>query len=193
MATKKAIIKSFAAIKTIYNYFGKDADLELMVNTWYTLLHNYTDEEIERAVYMALRVCKFAPVPADIIEQIENQKQIEKPCEADLWAAYRKALKEVNYYSYRLNYNYIDASGISQGEQARQAINNIWQSLPQELKIYLNDKEELIRNARELNINDVSFERNRFSKTYPVLIKRVEDKKLYLSINSLLLEQKENI
>lgn len=188
MATKKAIIKAFAAIKTIYNYFGKEADVELMVNTWHTLLHNYTDEEIEKGVYLALRVCKFAPVPADIIEQIENQKQIEKPCEAELWAAYRKALKEVNYYSYRLNYNYIDASGLSQGEQARQAIERIWLELPQELKIYLNDKEELIRNARELNTSDISFERNRFSKTYPVLLKRIEDKKLYLSINNLLLE-----
>ena len=188
MATKKAIIKAFAAIKTIYNYFGKDTDLELLVNTWHTLLHNYTDEEIERAVYMALRVCKFAPVPADIIEQIENQKQIEKPCEAELWALYRKALQEVNYYSYRLNYNYIDASGISQGEQARQAIENIWQSLPQELKIYLNDKQELLRSARELNVGDISFERNRFSKVYPVLQKRIEDKRLYNSISNLLLE-----
>ena len=190
MATKKAIIKAFAAIKTIYSYFGKDTDLELLVNTWHTLLHNYTDEEIERAVYLALRVCKFAPVPADIIEQLENQKQIEKPSELELWALYRKALKEVAYYSYRLNYNYIDSSGISQGEQARQAIDNIWQGLPQELKIYLNDKEELLRNARELNTSDISFERNRFSKVYPILQKRIEDKKLYLSINSMLLEQR---
>lgn len=189
MATKKAIIKAFAAIKTIYNYFGKDTDLELMINTWYTLLHNYTDEEIERAVYMALRVCKFAPVPADIIEHIENQKQIEKPCEQELWALYRKALKEVAYFSHRLNYNYIDSSGISQGEQARLAIESIWQGLPQELKIYLNDKEELIRTARELNTADISFERSRFSKVYPVLQKRIEDKRLYLSINNLLLEQ----
>lgn len=189
MATKKAIIKSFAAIKTIYSYFGKDADIELLVNTWHTLLHNYTDEEIEKGVYMALRVCKFAPVPADIIEQIENQKTIEKPCEQELWALYRKALKEVNYYSYRLNYNYIDSSGLTQGEQARLAIENIWQGLPQELKIYLNDKEELIRNARELNTNDISYERNRFSKVYPVLQKRIEDKRLYNSISSLLLEQ----
>lgn len=116
--------------------------------------------------------------------------KIEKPCEAELWAAYRKALKEVNYYSYRLNYNYIDASGISQGEQARQAIERIWCELPQELKIYLSDKEELIRNARELNTSDISFERNRFSKVYPVLQKRIEDKRLYLSIGNMLLEQR---
>lgn len=65
-------------------------------------------------------------------------------------------------------------------------------SLPQELKIYLNDKEELIRTARELNTADISYERNRFSKVYPVLQKRIEDKRLYSSISTLLLEQATN-
>ena len=101
-------------------------------------------------------------MPADIIEHIESQKQIEKPSEQELWALYRKALKEVNYYSYRLNYNYIDNSGISQGEQARLAIEAIWEALPQELKIYLGDKAELLRSARELNEADISYEKNRF-------------------------------
>ena len=182
MASKTTIIKSIGAIKTIYNYFGKDVDLELLVDTWTALLHNYTDEEVDRGVFLALRVCKYAPVPADIIEQIENQKQIEKPSETELWALYRQALKEVNYYTYRINYNYIDSTGISQGEQARTAIENIWESLPQELQIYLGDKSELIRNARELNEADISYEKNRFFKTYPILQKRVEDKRLFLAI-----------
>ena len=187
MASKKTIIKAFAAIKTIYNYFGKDVDLELMVDTWATLLQNYTDEEVNKGVFLALRVCKFAPVPADIIEQIENQKQIEKPCEAELWAAYSKALKDVAYYSYRLNYNYIDSSGISQGEQARRAIDNIWQSLPQELKIYLGEQQELLRLARAMSVEDVNYERNRFTKMLPILQKRIEDKKMLASITQNLL------
>lgn len=191
MASKKSIIKSIAAIKTIYNYFGKDVDLELLVDTWTALLENYTDEEVSRGVFLAMRVCKYAPTPADVIEQIENQKQIEKPCEAELWAAYRKALVEVGYYTYRLNYNYIDSSGISQGEQARLAIKRIWDELPQELKIYLADEKELIRNAREMNSGDFSFERNRFSKTLPIVQKRIEDKKLLLSIGNGLKELKE--
>ena len=191
MATKKGIIKTIAAIKTIYNYFGKDTDTELLVNTWYMLLNNYTDEDIELGLFLALRVCKFAPVPADIIEQIENKRQIEKPSEQELWVLYRKALKEVNYYLNRLNYNYIDSSGISQGEQARAAISGIWESLPQELKIYLGEKEELMRNAREFNVADMSFEKNRFSKVYPVLQKRIEDKKLLLSIGNNLLQLNE--
>lgn len=188
MANRKTIIKNIGAIKTIYNYFGKDVDIELLVDTWTALLEMYTDEEVNKGVFLAMRVCKFAPTPADVIEQIENCRQIEKPCEAELWAAYRKALAEVGYYIYRLNYNYIDSSGISQGEQARLAISRIWDELPQELKIYLTDKQELMRVAREVNTSDITWERNRFSKTLPILQKRVEDKKLLLSIGNSLKE-----
>ena len=188
MASKKAIVELLGSIKTIYTYYGKDADLELLIDTWYSLLSNYTDEEVKIGTFLALRVCKYAPVPADVIEQIENQKQIEKPSEQELWTLYRQALRETNYYSYRLNYNYIDSSGISQGEQARSAIEAIWEGLPQELQIYLGDKSELLRNARELNEADISYEKNRFTKTFPVLQKRIEDKKLLTALSSNLLK-----
>jgi hypothetical protein len=85
MANKKTIIKAIAAIKTVYNYFGKDTDIELLVNTWYSLLLEYTDEEVDRGLYKALKVCKYAPVPADIIEQIEGLRELKKPSETQLW------------------------------------------------------------------------------------------------------------
>ncbi|MBR4407268.1 MAG: hypothetical protein IKT27_03045 [Clostridia bacterium] len=188
MASKKVIVELLGSIKTIYSYYGKDADLELLINTWYSLLYNYTDDEVKQGMFLALRVCKYAPTPADIIEQIENLKQIEKPSEQELWGLYRQALQEANYYSYRLNYNYIDSTGISQGEQARIAIEALWEGLPQELKIYLGDKSELMRNARELNEADISYEKNRFSKTFPILQKRIEDKKLFLAMNDTFLK-----
>lgn len=188
MASKKTIIKAIGAIKTIYNYFGKDTDLELLVNTWTALLQEYTDEEVDKGVFMALRVCKYAPVPADIIEQIEALRNKEKPSETELWAQYQKALKEVLYYSYRLEYTYIDDTGISQGEQAKRKIAEIWENLPQELQIYLGDKTELITNAKLLNYSEVTFERNRFSKLFPVVQKRVEDRLAFEKVSRLLLE-----
>lgn len=175
MANKKTIIKAIAAIKTVYSYFGKDTDIELLVDTWYSLLLEYTDEEVDRGLYKALKVCKYAPVPADIIEQIESIRELKKPSETELWVQFQKALKEVLYLSHRLNYNYIDDTGISQGEQARRRIKEIWDNLQPELQIYLGDSSELLTAARALNYSEgLSYERNRFSKTYPVLIKRVE-------------------
>jgi hypothetical protein len=191
MASKKAVIKGIGAIKTIYNYFGKDTDLELLVDTWHMLLQNYSDEEVSKGIYLALRVCKYAPVPADVIEQIEALRNKKKPSEGELWAHYQRALKEVLYYSYRLEYNYIDSSGVSQGEQARQQIENIWQSLPQELKIYIGDKAQLVSSAKVLNHSQVEalgFERTRFNKTFPILQKRVEEQQLFLEFQNLMIE-----
>lgn len=189
MANKKTIIKAIAAIKTVYSYFGKEVDLEMLVDTWHSLLLEYTDEEVDRGLYKALKVCKYAPVPADIIEQIEGLRELKKPSEVELWVQLQKALKEVLYLSYRLNYNYIDSSGISQGEQARRRIKEIWQSLPQELQIYLGDSSELLTAARALNYSEgLSYERNRFSKTYPVLVKRVEANRQIEQTKKYLLE-----
>lgn len=189
MANKKTIIKAIAAIKTIYSYFGKDTDIELLVDTWHSLLLEYTDEEVDRGLYKALKVCKYAPVPADIIEQIEGLRELKKPSETQLWVELQKALKEVLYLSYRLDYNYIDDTGISQGEQARRRIKEVWQSLPQELQIYLGDSSELLTAARALNYSEgLSYERNRFSKTYPILVKRVEANRQIEQTKKYLLE-----
>lgn len=189
MANKKTIIKAIAAIKTVYNYFGKDSDVGLLVDTWHSLLIEYTDDEVDKGLYKALKVCKYAPVPADIIEQIEELRAIKKPSESELWAHFQRVLKEVLYLSYRLEYNYIDDSGISQGEQARRRIENIWESLPQELQIYLGDKSELVAAARALNYSEgLSYERNRFSKTYPILQKRVKERSVIEQTKMYLLE-----
>ena len=188
MASKKTIIKAVGAIKTVYSYFGKDTDIELLVNTWHSLLIEYTDDEVNKGLYMALKRCKYAPVPADIIEQIEAFRSIKKPSENQLWADYQKALKEVLYLSYRLHYNYVDYTGLSQGEQARQRIDEIWRTLPQELQIYIGDKEELIVNAKALNHSEPSYERSRFSKNFPIIQKRVEDRLAFEKVSNLLLE-----
>lgn len=189
MANKKTIIKVIGAIKTVYSYFGKDTDIEMLVNTWHSLLIEYTDEEVNRGLYMALKKCKYAPVPADIIEQIETFRSIKKPSETQLWVAYQKALKEVLYLSYRLHYNYVDYTGLSQGEQAKRRIDEIWEELPQELQIYIGDKEELLTNARALNYSEGSYERNRFSKNFAIIQKRVEDRLAFEKVSNLLLEE----
>ena len=88
MASKKTIIKAIGAIKTVYSYFGKDTDIELLVDTWTALLCEYTDEEVDMGLYKALKSCKYAPVPADIIEHIERLRNKNKPCETELWALY---------------------------------------------------------------------------------------------------------
>ena len=71
MASKNKIIEMIASIKTIYPYYAKDTDVEMLVQTWTVLLKDYSDQEIQAAFYKALQTCKMPPTPADIIEKID--------------------------------------------------------------------------------------------------------------------------
>ena len=187
MASKKKIIEMLTAMKTIYSYYAKDTDLELLVNTWHILLKDYSDEEVEAAFYIAFKRCKMACTPADIVSGINDIRNQNKPSTVDLWAIYNDALREVLYLSHRFNYTYVDLSGLSQGEQARRRVDEIWEGLPQELKMYLGEKNELIRNARELNFaENSSWERNRFLKTLPIIEERINTKFLLLGAQNFL-------
>ena len=161
-----------AAMKTIYPYYAKDSDVELLVRLWDTLLKEYCDIEVEQGFYLALQTSKMAFAPAEVIEKINMIRNKDGFSDEELWNKYYNALREVLYYSARFGYTYVDASGISQGDQARRRVDEIWAELPEEIRLYLVDKNELIRNARELNKGEAHWEKNNFMKTIPILKER---------------------
>lgn len=172
MASRNKIIEMIAAMKTIYPYYAKDSDVELLVRLWDTLLKEYTDVEVEQGFYLALQTSKMAFAPAEVIEKINIARDKDSLSDEALWSKYYEALREVLYYSARFNYTYIDATGISQGDQARRRVDEIWADLPDEIKLYLVDKNELIRSARELNNKEIHWEKTNFMKTIPIVKER---------------------
>ena len=138
---------------------------------------------------MAFKRCKMAFSPAEVIEVIEDMRNAKETSDEALWAIYRNSLREVLYYLPRINYTFIDTSGISQGEQARAAIDRVWEKLPDEIRNYLADKDELIRNAREMNKEDITWERSRFLKTIPIIRKRQKDMMLLDNLMNMRLSE----
>jgi hypothetical protein len=120
------------------------------------------------------------PTPADIIEIIGEARRIEEPSDEELWSIYSAAMQKVCRQIPRFHYNYIDASGLSQGEQARRAVTEIWEALPEKVRLYLASETELIHRARELNAGGMDFERSRFFKTMPIIESRRAFNTLYL-------------
>ena len=49
MASQKKIVEMITAIKTIYSYYAKDCDVELLVQTWGVLLRDYKDDIVDIA------------------------------------------------------------------------------------------------------------------------------------------------
>jgi hypothetical protein len=174
MATQNKIIEMIGAIKTLYSYYAKDTDVKLLVKTWAALLESYPDEVVEVAFFKCLQTCKVPPTPADVIEQINALAKVNEPSDEELWAIYHKALMNTLRLMSQFDYTYIDATGISQGEQARRKVSEIYDGLPDKIKIYLASKSELMRNAQNLNYEDAAWEKQRFMKSMPIVAKRQE-------------------
>lgn len=181
MASQKKIIECIGAIKTLYSYYAKDSDPKLLVQTWGLLLADYSDEVVERAFFTALKRCKVPPTPADIIEIIGEAQKALEPSDEELWSKYHDALREVLRLTGMFGYTFVDETGISQGDQARKKVSSIWNGLPEKIKTYLATEGEMIRRARELNYTEISFEKTRFFKTMPIVRKRQEHERLFLT------------
>lgn len=176
MASINKITDIIAAIKVIYPYYAKDTDIKLLANTWNGLLKPYDDKAVELAMFQCLQTCKTPPTPADVIEQIKTMYKSLEPSDEDLWVTYEKALRETNRQMHRFSEDFIDHTGISNGQRARNKVEEIWQGLPDKIKGYLGSKGELMRNARDWNMNTdyCTFEKPRFMKSMPIMEKRQE-------------------
>ena len=187
MASQKKIIEMIGAIKTIYSYYAKETDVRLLVDTWTMLLQSYDDEIVSTAFYKCLQTCKTPPTPADVIEQITSMQRLLQPSDEELWASYKKALRDTCDQIRRFGYTYIDATGISQGDQARRKVDDIWNGLDDKIKHYLGAKSELMRNASAWGEDENAFftwEKPRFMKQMPVMEKRQEYNGLMLESGS---------
>lgn len=169
MASKNKIIEMIASIKTIYSYYAKDTDVEMLVKTWMVLLKDYPDNAVEAAFYKCLQTCKMPPTPADVIEQLNAMLESNEPTDEELWTVYTKALKQTERQVYYFSFNFVEANGKTQGENARDEVEAIWQGLPERLKSYLGSKGELMRMARNFTEDELKFEKNRFLKTMPTI------------------------
>ena len=191
MASQRKIIEMITAIKTIYSYYAKDCDIELLVQTWGVLLRDYKDDVVDIAFYNAMQSCKVPPTPADIIERIKEMQKASDPTPESLWNELRAAIKETQKQMYYFRFNYIDNSGISQGDRARKKVDDVWNALNEKLKSYLSSKEEMIAIARN-DEDDLKYEKSRFLKTLPIIEKRIDDKKQFerlFTVNNNLLEK----
>lgn len=177
MASQNKIVEMLGAIKTIYSYYAKDTNVQLLVGTWMRLLDGYDDKVTDAAFYKCLQTCKMPPTPADVIEQIKSMYRSLERSEEELWTDYKKALRDTCDQVRRFSYTYVDSTGLSQGDQARQKVQEIWSGLDEKIKMYLGTKGELMRNARAWGEDENGFftwEKPRFMKQMPIMEKRQE-------------------
>ena len=180
MASQNKITEIIAAIKTIYPYYAKDADVSVLVKLWISLLREFPDEVVEVAFYKCLQTCKMPPTPADVLENIKALHEATEPTDEELWNALTLALREAERQIYRFPYTFVEANGMTQGENARRKVQALWEGLPEKVRQYIGGKGEFIRMAQTYDSDELKFEKTRFLKTMPIIKNRNEYSELHL-------------
>lgn len=181
MASMKQITNIIAAIKTIYAYYAKDTDVQMLVKTWEVLLREYQDDVVDKALYLCLQTCKTPPTPADLIERIKSLQAADEPSDEELWSGYTAALRKGSSLMYYFNFNFVEANGKTQGQNAREDFERLWNNLPERLQMYIGSKGEFMRLCRDYTDEELKFERTRFLKQMPTIQKRQEYKHIALA------------
>lgn len=175
--TRKKAAQCIAAIKSLYSYYAKDTDPEMLVGLWTGLLAEYEDAEVSFGLSEAMRVCKVPPTPADVISQINKAREAEAPTESELWSVYLKAMRKAYGYVEDMKCTYVHEDGRSDREIARERLDRLFRDLPVELQTYIGSTAVLIEKAKQYAENDSVWEENRFRKSLPSLRERVDSAK----------------
>lgn len=171
------------AVKTIYPYYAKETDVQLLVKTWTLLLKDYPDKAVDVAFLKCLQTCKMPPTPADVVEQLNSMLEATEESTEELWSVYTKALDKVRPEVSENGYIKCPLFGQTSAD-AHKRIEAVYEGLPEALKSYIGSKGELMRMARDYTDNDLKFEKQRFLKTIPTMKKRAEYNKIAALIES---------
>lgn len=148
-----------------------DEEREILIRSWYAILKDYPKEIVDNAVLQALKHAKYAPRIGDIVEQIERMRTAYEKSDGELWAELRGVLREVAKCAYAFRFNAIDDNGKTQGDNARDRVEEIFNGLSAELKDYCRNSRGLIDIA-QMDDSDMQYEKARFLRVMPTLKER---------------------
>ncbi len=148
-----------------------DEEREMLLQSWYAILRDYPKEICDKAVINAIKNAEFAPRIGAIVKEIEKMLEAYEKTDGELWEELKRCLREVANCAYKFRFNFIEANGKTQGENARERVEAIYSALSPELKEYVRSVHALIEMA-QLTEEQLGYERNRFAKTAPQIKQR---------------------
>lgn len=153
-----------------------DEEREILIKSWFAILREYPKEIVDKAVLQAIKHAKYAPRIGDIVEHIEKMREAYEKSDGELWAELRGVFREVEKCVYYFRFNAMDANGKTQGDNARDRVEEIFNGLSPELKDYCRNSRGLIDIA-QLSENDIQFEKARFLRIMPTLKERARTRR----------------
>lgn len=148
-----------------------DEEREILIKSWYAILKDYPKEIVDKAVLQAIKHAEYAPRIGTIVKEIERMREAYEKSDAELWAELRSVLREVERCVYSFRFNALDLNGKTQGDNARDRVEEIFNGLSSELKDYCRNSRGLIDIA-QMSDNDIQYEKARFLRVIPTLKER---------------------
>lgn len=174
--TKKYVAGLVGIIKNEYPREFKEmqkSELLMKVEMWYKSLARYPKEVVDAAFQRVIETSTFPPSVAHIMNAVKDIQTALEPTDAERWEQLRQIGRKASNCSARFYYSYVEANGLTQGENAKREFAALWGATPQILKDYLGSENGLLAFAR-LSPDDLAFEKGRFFKTLPTLKERQE-------------------
>lgn len=148
-----------------------DEERQILIKSWYAILKDYPKEIVDKAVLQAIKHAEYAPRIGAIVKEIERMREAYEKSDAELWAELRGVFREVEKCAYSFRFNAIDSNGKTQGDNARDRVEEIFSGLSPELKEYCRNSRGLIDIA-QLPESDLQYEKARFLRVIPTLKER---------------------
>lgn len=148
-----------------------DEEREILIRSWYAILKDYPKEIVDKAVLQAIKHAEYAPRIGSIVKEVERMREAYEKSDAELWAELRSVLREVEKCVYCFRFNAIEANGKTQGDNARDRVEEIFNGLSAELKDYCRNSRGLIDIA-QMDDTDMQYEKARFLRVMPTLKER---------------------
>ncbi len=175
---KSEIVKIISAIKiqcpeTLQ--YRNETEFDILVDMWFEILKDYPKEIVWAAVRNALKNTVYQKQNwiGAINQEIEKMQVAYEKDENELWAELTGVLREVNDCAYKFKFNYVEANGLTQGENAYNRVKEIYGNLSPELKEYIRNEKGLI-DLGNCTLQELNFEKGRFLKTMPTIKQRAK-------------------
>lgn len=95
---KKTVIKLLTVLKANYRYTYHDMtkeELALLAESWCSCLQDISDEQGEKAFYIALCKMNVPPTIADIRGIVSRIQRLKEPSDAELWSILMHSVDDV--------------------------------------------------------------------------------------------------
>ena len=189
---RSELLQVLTLIKSNYRYVFKDMsedEYELMRNSWWDCLKDYSFGAVLNAVKLALLKNTYPPTIADIYSYIRKAELLNQPSDNELWNILVGAvnvIKTTLVQEYKGSMYRIPLYQLKNNSRCKP----IYEKLPIEIKKTI-DFETFVMYGG-LDENGMAVERNRFLKAIPEKREAVAERRMIGTNNLLLIGEQNN-